>query len=321
MAITSEQIKFYKSIYVNDSLTNGGRVSTNLITDGSLNNLFRNIQSSEREAGIDLYRKFFIKNENPNDLALLNPEIYIANVSSGEDYFQIAAGNDINNQSSADDITDWYGSGYLYDDFGSTESSFEVLCKQPSGLPSGCSIIIKDSSQQSEIEIIGTPTWNGSVATCVISGETGLNFLRDVSVVSAILPLNDITPVLSNWSESSVSGTYDETTYPLTLYNIGTITESWTLTFIDSLTFGVTGAIVGSIGLGVVSSNFVPVNGTGYYFNLNKSGWAGSWASGDTITFNTVHAAQSIWVKESVPAGAASQANNLMTVNLIGESA
>jgi hypothetical protein len=61
MAITSEQIKFYKSIYVNDSLTNGGRIGSTLITDGSLNNLFRNIQSSEREAGIDLYRKFLLR--------------------------------------------------------------------------------------------------------------------------------------------------------------------------------------------------------------------------------------------------------------------
>jgi len=321
MAITSEQIKFYKPIYVNDSLTNGGRISTNLITDGSLNNLFRNIQSSERESGIDLYRKCFIKNENPNDLALLNPKIYIANVSSGEDYFQIAAGTDIDNQSSADDIIDWYGSGYLNANFGPTESSFDVLFKQPTGLPSGCSVIVASGVQQSEVEIIGTPTWNGSIATCIISGETGLTFLQNVSRVSAILPLSDIAPVLSNWSEISSAGTYDETNYPVTLYNIGTITESWTLTFTNSTTFGVTGAVTGAIGTGVITSNFVPVNTTGYYFNLNKAGWAGSWVSGDVITFNTVHAAKSIWVKESVPAGAVSQANNLMTVNLIGESA
>jgi hypothetical protein len=287
-----------------------------------LNNLFRNIQSSEREAGIDLYRKFFVKNENPNDLSLENPKIYITNVSSGEDYFQIALGTDTNNQSVADDITDWYGSGYLYNHFGPTESSFDVLFKQPTGLPSGSSVIVSDGSQQAEIVILGTPTWNGSIATALISGEvTGLTFLKDVSVVSTILPLSSITPSFSNWSEISVAGTYDEITYPVTLYNIGTITESWTLTFTNATTFGVTGAVTGSIGTGVISSNFTPVNGTGYYFNLNKSGWGGSWAAGDVATFNTFHAAQAIWAKESVPAGAISLANNLMTVKLIGESA
>jgi hypothetical protein len=321
MPILTEQIKFYKSMYVNDSLTNGGRIGDTLITDGALNNLFRNIQSSEREAGIDLYRKFFIKNENPNDLSLDNPNIRISNVSSGEDYFQIALGTDTDNQAIADDITNWYGSGYLHADFGPTESSLDIICKQASGLPSGSSLMISNGLQQAEMVMLGTPSWNGSIATVTISGETGLTFLRDVSIVSAIIPFDNISPSLENWSEGSAAGLYDETLYPVTLYNIGTVTESWTLTFTSSTAFGVSGAIVGNVGTGVITENFVPVNGSGYYFNLDKMGWSGLWESGDTITFNTVHAAQGIWVKESVPLGAVSQSNNLMSISLIGESA
>ena len=321
MAITAEQIKFYKSIYVNDSLTNGGRIGSTLMTDGALNNLFRNVQSAERESGIDLYRKFFIKNENPNDISLENPKIWISNVSSGEDYFQIAAGSDIDNQALADDLTYWYGSGYLDENIASGETSFYAQFKQASGLPSGCLLMMSDGVQQSEVLMLDAPSWNGSRALITLSGEVEFDFLKDDTVISAILPLGNLTPALSNWAETSAAGVYDEAVYPLTLYNIGTVTESWTLTFSNSTTFEVTGAVVGSLGSGSTSSNFVPVNGAGYYFNLNKSGWSGSWVAGDVITFNTVHAAKGIWMKESVPAGCNSQSNNLVRLGIKGESA
>jgi len=286
-----------------------------------MNNLFRNVQSAEREAGIDLFRKFFIKNENPNDLTFANPKMWIGNVSSGEDYFLLAAGTDSDNQSVSDDYTEWYGSGYLNENIGPTESSFDVLCKQGMGIPSDSLLIISDGSQQAEVLMVGAASWNGPIATVTISGEVGLTFLEDVTVVSPVLELDDLAPASANWAETSVSGTYDDTTYPLTLYNIGAITESWTLTFTSSTAFGVTGAVTGSVGTGSILTNFAPVNGAGYYFLIDKDGWGGSWLSGDTITFTTVHAAKSVWVKESVPAGAASQANNTMTIKLQGESA
>ena len=250
MTITAEQIKFYKSIYVNDSLTNGGRIGSTLMTDGALNNLFRNIQSAERESGIDLYRKFFIKNENPNDISLENPKIWISNVSSGEDYFQIAAGSDIDNQALADDLTYWYGSGYLDENIASGETSFYAQFKQASGLPSGCLLMMSDGVQQSEVLMLDAPSWNGSRALITLSGEVEFDFLKDDTVISAILPLGNVTPALSNWAETSAAGVYDEAVYPLTLYNIGTVTESWTLTFSNSTTFEVTGAVVGSVGSG-----------------------------------------------------------------------
>lgn len=321
MTITGDQIKFYKSIYVNDSLTNGGRIGSELMADNSLNNLFRNVQSSERESGITLYRKFFVKNENPNDLALENPGFLISNVSSGESYFQVAAGTDQDNQSASDDYTNWYGSGYLAENCLSGESSFLVNCKQGSGYPSGSLLRISDGLQQAEVLMLGSASWNGLQATINISGEIGYNFTADETVISGILPLDDLTPSIANWYESSLGGAYDESSYPVTLYNIGTISESWTLTFTSSTDFTVTGAIVGSLGSGSTANNFVPVNGSSYYFNLDKDGWAGSWVAGDVITFNTVHAARSVWAKEIVPVSCGSQANDLCQFKLTGESA
>jgi len=321
MAISSSQIKFYRSIYVNDSLTNGGRIGTVQMTDGSLNNLFRNVQSDERASGIDLYRKFFIKNDNPLDSALINPRIYISNISSGEDYFQIIAGTDSDNQALVDDYTDWCGSGRLNANIISGENSLYVSCKQAYGIPSGSSLMLSDGVQRVEIAMLGDPVWSGEIATILVDGVIGSSFVAEETIVSTILPLNTITPTIIDWLESSGSGTYNEETYPVILYNIGTITESWTITFISSTEFTVTGAVTGSLGNGTITGNFVPENIIGYYFNLNRYGWAGSWTAGDTITFKTTHAAQAVWVKESIPAGAASQIYNLLDVTLLGESA
>ena len=320
MAITKDQISFYKSVYVNDGLSNGGRISNTLIMDDSLDNLFRNIQSSERESGIILHRKLFIKNENPENILLGNPRLFIENVNSGEDYFQIAIGTYQDNQADAVGITDWHGVGRLLNNLLSGESSFSVLCKQASGYPSTGSIIISDGLQQAECVLLNAPSWNGTEVSLVISSEVGLNFAAD-SIVSSVLPISELKPSIAYWIKTSVSGAFDDTGHPISLFNIGTIDEGWIITFLNSTTFNVTGAVIGSLGSGLISADFAPVNGSSYYFLISKDAWSGSWIAGDTITFNTVQAAQGIWIKESVPTGSGSQANNLCQLGIKGESA
>jgi hypothetical protein len=321
MTITKEQIKFYKPMYVNDSLTNGGRIGTTWMVDEALNNLFRNIQSDERASGIDLYRKFFIKNENSADIALENPRLFISNISSGEDYFQIAMGTNVDFQSSASGYSDWYGSGVLSENSASGTTSLSIECKQSSGFPSDCFVMLDDGSQTEEVQLSGSPVWDNGIATVNIVGSLVSSFDRLTTIVSAVLYLNNITPTVTDWEELTIAGTYDETNFPVILYNVGSIVESWTLTFISATEFTVTGAVTGSLGNGTIIANFIPENVIGYYFNLNKYGWGGSWQAGESIRFKTTHAAQGIWVKESVPAGAGSQLTNLLTVTLQGESA
>lgn len=321
MAISSDQLKFYKSLYINDSVTNGGRISSDLVTNNAMNNLFRNIQYDELQSGIVLYRKFFIKNENPLDIKLENPKIWISNISSGEDYFTIIKGTDTDNQEIADDYTDWCGCGVLATNVGSGENVIDVTFKQVYGIPNLNTIRIFDNLNNNELEIVGEPIWNGSVATITLNGEVGFDFLKDTTLVSSIVELDNLETSVLDWLENSILGVYDESSYPLILYNIGTITESWTLTFKSSSSFEITGAVTGSIGYGSINAMFSPSNGAGYYFTLSKYGWGGSWLIGDTITFKTVHSAQGIWIKEDVPAGCNSQSNNMLQLSLKGESA
>jgi hypothetical protein len=320
MAITSEQIKFYKPMYVNDSLTNGGRIGTTWMVDSALNNLFRNIQSAERVSGIDLYRKFFIKNDNPNDLALINPRLYISNVSSGEDYFQISVGTNTDNQNTASGYSDWYGSGRLSQNIVSGETSFSVECKQASGFPDDCLVMLNDGLTRVELRSVGSPVWTDNIAAIAVDSPVDYDLDLSNTIVSAVAEFDDITPTVTDWMESSAAGTYDEETYPVILYNIGTIVESWTVTFISETEFTVTGAVTGSLGNGSILANFIPENTIGYYFNLRKEGWGGSFVAGDALNFKTTHSAQGVWAKESVPENAESQANNLVSVKLIGES-
>ena len=320
MSISASDIKFYKAANNNDTAANGGRIGTTQVVDGSLNNLFPNISSAERIAGKTRYRKMFLRNENTGDLSMYSGEIWIGTRSLADDYFQLKAGNDTDQQSAAEGYTNWAGAGLLGAAAGSGESSIEVDFDAESGVWDGAALHIDDGVNELDTVVVGAPSWVGTTATLTISGELGNNY-SEGTVVSAIVPLETIEASSDSWSESSSAGTYDEATYPVETYNVGTVTDAWTLTFSDANNFSVVGANTGSVGSGDISTDCQPATGSSYYFNIDKDGWGGSWALGDTVTFNTVHSGKGFWVKEVVPAGIASYSNNTVDFRWRGESA
>jgi hypothetical protein len=321
MSIAASDVIFYKAVNSNDTAANGGRVGTTQVADGSLNNLFPNVSSAERTAGLTRYRKMFLRNENVSDLAMYSGEIWISTRSLAGDHFQMKPGTDTDQQSDAEGYSNWAGTGLLGAAAGSGESSIEVTFDTTSGVWAAVPIRIVGVSGELDTSVVGDPSWVGNTATLTISGELGYNFSATTTVVSTIVSLGTIQKSTDTWTESSTSGTYDETTYPLTAYNVGTVTDSWTLTFSDATNFTVVGSNTGSVGSGDINTDFQPDNGSSYYFNLDKDGWGGTWVLGDTITFNTVHAGKSVWVKETVPAGVASYSNNTLELEWRGESA
>ena len=169
----------------------------------------------------------------------------------------------------------------------------------------------------------GGVSWNGNIATILTTTcfRSGYPASQDV-LISAVIDFGNLVASSDNWSENG-SGTYDETTYPVEVNNVGTIEESWTLTFTSPTAFTVSGANTGAISGGTIGSDYSPVNtnvGTGdYYFTIRAAGWGGSWTLGDTITFQTHHAAEGFWAKEVVPAATASRTNNQMNLKLYAE--
>ncbi|RPI56438.1 MAG: hypothetical protein EHM49_00150 [Deltaproteobacteria bacterium] len=164
-------------------------------------------------------------------------------------------------------------------------------------------------------------TWSGSVVTIALDDMLANNYLAAETYVGICLELGDIEPVFLDWVEISSAGTYDESTYPLVLSNLGTVTDSFTITFTDATHFGCAGVAEGSLGSGIVTSDFAPINpNTGLpYFTLDKDGWSGSWVLGDTVTFKTVASAVGVWLKEIVPALTAAEPFNLLVLGLYCE--
>lgn len=323
MSVTSSDIKFYKATNNNDTTANGGRISTTEIVTNTANNLFPNVTNAQRVAGLTRYRKEFMRNEEANNLSLSNTKVWIGTRSTSDNYFQIKDGTDTDTQAEADDYTNWYGAGLLATSVASGETSLEVTYDAASGVFSGEGLLVHvdDGTNEVDVGVVGTPTWVGTTATMNISGELGYNFSATTTTVSTMLDLGTIEASSSGWTENSSSGTYDETTYPLTDYNVGTVTDAFTITFSDANNFSCSGANTGSLASGDISTDFQPANGASYYFKVDKDGWGGTWASGDTVTFSTVHAGKSIWWKEVTPAGTASYSNNTVTLDGKGESA
>lgn len=163
----------------------------------------------------------------------------------------------------------------------------------------------------------------GNVATVYLeTGEQVSNaYLTTNSFGSGCINAGDVITTISNWSENSVSGTYDESGYPLVMYNDGTEQDNWTLTFTSATNFTVSGTNEGSVGTGNVGADFSPTNAnTGQpYFTIDKDGWGGTWAVGETVTFTTSPSAQPIWLKEVVPAGTAQESNNMIPLGYYAE--
>ncbi len=323
MSISASDIKFYKAANNNDGAGNGGLISTAEITDNTLNNLFPNVTNTERLAGNTRYRKLFMRNENAADFVLQEAKVWIGALSLADDYFQIRLGSDTDVQTDAEGYSDWSGAGLLNASVGSGESSLDVDFGTTTGVYSGESVYIHvdDGTNEVDLQVVGTPSFLGNIATIAISGEIGQDFTQTVTVVSTQIEPGTVEPSTDSWTVTSSSGTYDESTYPVTVYNVGTVTDSFTGTFSDSSAFSVSGAQTGSIGSGDISADFLPVNGSSYYHKIDKDGWGGTYAEGDTFTYNTVHAGQGMWAKEIVPAAIASYASNVVRLDWKGESA
>lgn len=327
MSIGGADLKWFKSKVISDVANNGGGMSAVEVISGVKNNLFPNVTHLHRVSGITRYRKAFMHNQNSEELTLESSLCWVGRMTPAGDYIRIKAGTNIDIQSDATDYTNWKGAGTLNTNItGGVTTQCDVVFDTADGVYDGNTVHISDGINEEFFTIDSSSgvSWAGSTATLILAG--GATFTYSYSsgpstIVAACESLGDIVASSSDWQETNIhGGSYDEGTYPLVVYNAGTVEDEWTLTFTGSGAFGVSGTITGSVGSGTTSADFKPANGSSYYFMVDKDGWSGSWDVGDSITFDTHHAAKAVWVKEVVPAGAASYSNNNPRLDLYGES-
>ncbi|MEO5327261.1 MAG: hypothetical protein H7829_03365 [Magnetococcus sp. THC-1_WYH] len=340
MAIAQSELKFYKPVIVNNTDTNGGRMSTQAIAPMAMNNVWPDVAQAERAAGSIIYRKIFFKVDNASNLALIGPRIWVFEPTPGDDRVLIFSGTQTDTQATKSE-TRFYGCGRLDVDVAAGAGSIDVNVEDASDaiFQNGDlvhitnKIGINDPSGTSQFLMVDSVSWNGNKATLTFAiGESLLDSYTAAqgTKVASVLTPADIVASWEAWAGSTVAGMYDGTapsTPPSTIVpvvdSIGAIYQTWTLTFTSPTTFTCTGDIVGGVTGGSIGSDYAPVNPAFNrpYFTLPAAGWGGTWVAGEVLTFRTIPAAVPTWWKRIVPPGAASTAADMVVVAISGASA
>jgi hypothetical protein len=129
----------------------------------------------------------------------------------------------------------------------------------------------------------------------------------------------------NTWSDaiigSPATGTFDDTTYPITVTNLGALTERWAVVFTNTTSFNVIGENVGVIATGNTGTNCAPTNpATGQpYFTIPSAGWGLGWATGNVLRFNTVGAVVPVWVARTILQGPETVPDDDFTILVRGD--
>lgn len=337
-------IKSYHAAEVSSALTNGGRMSANQIISGVENNVFPHVSRAERLAGSVLHRKIFTKAADDTDGTMLNTWVWAERYLDAADWHVMFLGTQTDTQADITGSERKYGFAFLKNAITAGASTFTVTVHDAS-LASGTDAIFQNGDKvrlsdmatptgtgnEEFLTISGTPTVANTVEVTITVAETIANSYAafvatgpsGAFVVSYIVQ-GDIACSVANFTVTSAgSGAYDSGSYPVVTDNIGTVEDSVTVSFTDATHFTVTGSSGINYGSGVIGTDFSPTNAdfTKPYFTLETAGFSGTWAWGDTITFDTHPAAFAKWLRRTVPASCPSLANNKVTPTIAAESA
>lgn len=332
MSIVASELVWRRSATVNDTTSNGGIMTSTAITSGVKNNIFPDVPQSERTAGSTKYRKVFIHVANDADLTLVAPKVYVETRTPGDDRVLFFAADQTDTASGISGSERKYGSGALNSTVNSGVQSIDVAVEAAADaiFQNGDTIRISDKAtingagNEEFVTIDQAVSWNGNIATIHFTPALVNGYSSTNTKVASVYAPGDVACSFDNWVENAAgSGTYAEATEGnVVLDNIGTIEQTWTLTFTDATNFTIVGNTVGSVGTG--SKTLCSPSNPAYskpYFTINAAGWSGTWASGDTIVFQTHPASIPLWYVRIVPAGASSLSGNSVVVAVDGESA
>jgi len=330
MAITDADLQFFYPATINDTSANGGRISHLPITTNVVQNVWPNVPKAERDAGSTKYRKVFAKlNANNSDI-LYFPGIFLEAVTPAADRQHFVVGTQRNTQGDLAGSEDKFGAGVLVSQSGTTLVVDVETAALATIFRDALTIRVSDKATPSSVTgneetrvISGTPSVVDNRVTITMDSALSNVYAAGSKVASIYKPSSeDLKCVVDNWVETSAAGTFDEGGFPLIMNNKSTIEQTWTLTMLNATTFSVVGDTVGSVGSGDITTDFAPNNPNFSlpYFTLEFDGFGGTWATGNTIVFQTHPAAIPIFEVRTVPAGATSYSGNYVNLVFTGEA-
>ena len=328
MPIIPAELKLYRSATVSNEGANGGRLSANEVPDATAQSVFPRITQDQRTAGHTDYRKLFWKIANDDDLIAYDVQVWLDKLAPGGDRVLIWEGTQRDTQADviATPPSRYYGSGLLDLDVNSGLFVLDANVEDATDaiFVAGDLVYITDGTNEEFITIAaGGVAWAGNVATLTFTSALLFSYTVALATrVSPVIESGDIETTLDNWAENTAIGTYDETTYPVDLDNIGSIEQTWTITFNDASAFTLSGDILGVVDTGNIGTNFSPINSdfAKPYFTIDKDGWGGTWAVGETLVFQTHPAVVPLWSKRITPPGTPSYTGDGVTYAISGES-
>jgi len=332
MAILANELVMYKAASMNDTPTNGGLLSNAVVTTAAKNNVFPDVSQADKLAGVTNLRKVFYKVDNAANLTLQNPFVYVEKITNGDDALYIHAGTANDTQAALTGTERLYGAGTLTSAVLAGDTTCSMLLEDAAVTSFADGDLVRISNQP-DVATAGTteyltiavggvslPTGNTVTLTFTTAFANGFA-LGDK--VAATMPLSNVAATATTPNITSAAGTFAGVANPVTLNNLATIDDTWTIAFTSATAFSVVSSTLGAVGAGNTSADTSP-NNPDYgqpYFTLPFAGFGGTWVSGDTLVFTTSSASAAIWLKKIVPAGAASLTANTAVVAIEGESA
>lgn len=332
MSILGSELKPYRSVVVSNLPANGGVMSSSEIVSGVSGNLFPNATQAERAAGAVHYRKMFYKVNNASDLTLLNSRLWQDTNTVGDDKIVFSPSTQRGTQADVSPGDSLYGVGVLNASVSGGATSLGVLVEDGAVIifRNGELIRITDratpysAGNEQWVRIVGTPTVSGNLVTMTIDTPLAVAYLSGASKVSSVYEYGDVAATRSAITVSSPLGTVSPVVdaEDITTTNVGTVEQTWTLTFVSPTAFNISGDLLGAIGSGNIASTTAPFNASmgDAYFRIDPAVFGGTFAGGDTVVFSTHPAAVPIMLRRTVPIGASPVSNNFAAIYIDGES-
>ncbi|MBN1881077.1 MAG: hypothetical protein JW885_02800 [Deltaproteobacteria bacterium] len=144
--------------------------------------------------------------------------------------------------------------------------------------------------------------------------DTDIHTGSDGTVVACGVPVGTLEAEVSGvtMTVAASGGSFNNSLYPILgdPNGAGTVGDSWTVTFTSSTEISISGALCGVVYTGPITNNIAPAHWGGVYFIIPKEGWTGSFATGDTLIFDTAGRYAGVWVKNIGPAACGRQSPN-----------
>lgn len=305
MAILDTDLETYLPLVRDDSATNGGRMTYDLLGDG-LHALFPVAGTAERAAGSTKWRKAFGKLSDSADQTWSDVKAWLDGAPTADAQLYFAAGTDTDTQGDLSSPR-LYGTGTLDVGVSPGATSLDVLVADGAvtTFADGDLIRIWEGSTSEWATVSGAPSVLGDVVTLPLAAGVGSTYTT-AALVGSVLESGDIVSSVSDKIVTSATGTFDLTA--VTAHNLGAYSDTITVTFTAATTFTAAGTVLGSLGAGNVGSVFAPSNPdtASALFTIPAAAWGGTYLAGDTVSFILHPSTVPHWRKRVIPAGAAS---------------